>query len=84
MVAYSNRRDRLSANAPSEIYSPITSGADIPDGPARFLLVGTAGTATLVRHDGTVVADVPLQKGYNPLVARRVTLGTAADVFYCL
>lgn len=78
------RKDRLSVNAPSEQYYPVVVGEDIPDGPARYLLVGTAGTATLVRADGVEVANVPLVAGYNPLVVKQVkALGTAANIFYC-
>lgn len=84
-MGYKTLRDRNSVNAPSETYRPVVLGEDIPDGPARYLLVGTAGTATIVRGDGEVVADVPLQAGYNPLVVKRVvSLGTAVDVWYCL
>lgn len=82
---YKGFKGRGEAAAPAEQYGPITEGADFPVGTARFLLVGTAGTATLVREDGTEVADVPLQAGVNPLVCKQVkTLGTAAAVFWCL
>lgn len=85
MVNYTKMSNRKSVSAPSEDFGEVTVGQDIPNGPARYLLVGTAGTATLMKTDGTTVADVPLQKGYNPLVVRQVvSLGTAADVFYCV
>lgn len=84
-MGYKSWLDRRSVNAPAETYRPVVLGEDIPDGPARYLLVGTAGTATLVRGDGEVVSNVPLQAGYNPLVVKRVvSLGTASDVWYCL
>jgi len=85
MTNYTSMRDRNSINAPSEVFAEITEGENIPNGPARYLLVGTAGTATLVREDGVEVEDVPLQAGYNPLVTKQVkSLGSAANVFYCL
>jgi hypothetical protein len=84
-TSYKSRRDKESVNAPSEVYGLAEEGVDFPEGVARFLLVGTEGTATLVRPDGVEVANVPLRAGYNPLVCRQVkTLGTAADVYYCV
>lgn len=64
-------------------YAPVTKAdADLPDGPCRSLLVGTAGTANLMEIDGTIRANVPLQQGYNPLWALQVrTGGTAADIW---
>ena len=49
------------------------------NGPPRALLVGTAGSANLMDHEGNVLADVPLQRGYNPLSVRRVLPGGTAD-----
>jgi hypothetical protein len=55
---------------------------DLPGGPCRGLLVGTAGTANLVQEDGTERANVPLVAGYNHLVVRRVkTGGNAANLW---
>jgi hypothetical protein len=65
-------------------FEPVTKSdnSDLPAGICRGLLVGTAGTANLVRMDGTEIASVPLQQGYNPLIVRRVkTGGTADDIF---
>jgi hypothetical protein len=46
------------------------------------LLVGTAGTATLVMVTGQVRTDVPLKEGYNPLQVIQVrNSGTAADIW---
>ena len=84
MVSYKTRKGKGDMGAPSEEFAAAQEGVDFPDN-ARYLLVGTAGTATLKRVDGTVVADVPLEKGFNLLACRQVvSLGTAADVFYCL
>jgi hypothetical protein len=56
------------------------SGTTIPT--TRGLLVGTAGTATLVDADGNTCTDVPLQVGYNPLqIQKLTTLTTAANVW---
>ena len=59
----------------------VVSGQDFADGACRSLLVGTAGTATVIDFDGNTLTDIPLQQGYNPLRVRRVTLGTAANVW---
>lgn len=58
--------------------------ADLPDGPARGLLVGTAGTANLQDESGTTTTDVPLQAGYNPLNVKQVRLGGTADDIWAL
>ncbi|WP_143596259.1 spike base protein, RCAP_Rcc01079 family [Tistlia consotensis] len=61
----------------------VTKGSDsLPDGAARGLLVGTAGTANLVTEQGGVRSDVPLQQGYNPIrVLAVLTGGTADDIW---
>ncbi len=64
---------------PANKYVLITSGEEFSV--CRALLVGTAGTATLVDIYGNERADVPLQAGYNPIRATKVTLGTAANVW---
>lgn len=46
---------------------------------SRALLVNQDTTAKLTMADGTVVASVPLQKGYNPLRVRQVW-STGTDV----
>jgi hypothetical protein len=66
-------------------YVPVVKAdADLPDGPCRGLLVGTAGTANLTELDGTERDDVPLQAGYNPLVVAQVRLGGTADDIWAL
>lgn len=74
---------------PADITSPAAeyvqatkADADLPDGVAKGLLVGTAGTANLMDGTGTIRTSVPLQAGYNPLIVRQVrTGGTAADIW---
>jgi hypothetical protein len=58
--------------------------ADLPDGACRALLVGTAGTATLVDADGNTAVSVPLQVGYNPLSVVRIKAGGTADNIWAL
>lgn len=66
-------------------YPPVTKAdADLPEGPCRGLLVGTAGTANLMELDGTVRTNVPLQAGYNNLVVKQVMLGGTADNIWAL
>lgn len=69
--------------APPEMYYKVTKAdADLPLGPCRGLWVGVAGTANLMRYDGTIVTDVPLQQGPNPFPCLQVrTLGTADDIW---
>lgn len=48
----------------------------------RALLVGTAGTASIIDASGQTCTNVPLQKGYNPISVRRVlNSGTASDIW---
>jgi hypothetical protein len=48
----------------------------------RALLVGTAGTATVIDATGTTATSIPLQAGYNPISVQRVLdTGTAADIW---
>jgi len=72
-----------SDSAPSRKFAPVTKAdADLPGGPCRGLLVGTAGTANLGEQDGTVRTNVPLVAGYNPLTVQQVrTGGTATDIW---
>jgi hypothetical protein len=49
---------------------------------SRGLLVGTAGTATLVMSTGATRTTVPLQVGFNPLQVIQVkNAGTASDIW---
>ena len=57
---------------------------DLPDGACRALLVGTAGTATLIDADGNTSVNVPLQPGFNPLSVTRVKTGGTADNIWAL
>ena len=84
-MAYKDIRGRDSAGAPAELYGAAVEGEDFSVGTCRYLLVGTAGTVTLVRADGQEVSGVPLQAGYNPLVCKQVkSFGAASDIFWCL
>jgi len=48
----------------------------------RALLVGTAGTATVIDATGATATSIPLQAGYNPISVRRVlNTGTASDIW---
>ena len=66
---------------PSGAIVQVTSGVDLPSGVCRALLVGTAGTATVIDVEGNTSTNIPLQAGYNPLRVSKVTFGTAADVW---
>jgi hypothetical protein len=57
----------------------VSSGTAFPI--CRALLVGTAGTATVITANGSTATDIPLQAGYNPIQVSKVTLGTASDVW---
>ena len=66
-------------------YEPMTKGDGVPSGgPAKWLLVGTAGTANLVDLAGNERTNVPLQEGYNPIGAREVLTGGTADNIWAL
>jgi hypothetical protein len=55
---------------------------DLPNGIAKSLLVGTAGTCNLIDASGITRNNVPLQQGYNPIrVIRVLTGGTATDIW---
>jgi len=73
--------DRFMGSA-SKWVKVTKADSDLPDGVARALLVGTAGTANLQDEFGTTTTDVPLQAGYNPLNVKQVrTSGTADDIW---
>lgn len=59
----------------------VSTGVDLTSGICRALLVGTAGTATVVDAEGNTSMNIPLQAGYNPLRVSKVTFGTAADIW---
>ena len=73
--------DRFMGSA--QKYVPVTlADADLPNGVARGLVCGTAGTANLMEEDGTVRTNFPLQQGWNPMVVRQVRLGgSASDIW---
>jgi hypothetical protein len=60
-------------NGPSPLYRAVTPSDTVyfPAGPARALLVKTAGDATIVGLDDVPVT-VYLVQGYNPLICQRV------------
>jgi hypothetical protein len=72
-------------NSPADRIAPVTASdtVDLPGGPCRALLVGTAGNADIRDQRGTLVSTVPLQAGYNPIRVLRVqsTNLTAANIF---
>lgn len=76
----------LSSDSPAGLWVLVTKSdtTDLPDGPCRALLVGTAGTANLNDVRGNSTTNVPLQQGYNPLRVRRVRLGGTADDIWAL
>jgi hypothetical protein len=68
------------STAPGLRYVKLTKvNTDLADGPCRCLLVGTAGSANLMESGGEQRANVPLVKGYNPLVVRQLRTGGTAD-----
>lgn len=76
---------RSDKTASARSYIPVTkANEDLPDGIARALLVGTAGTANLTEEDGTQRSNVPLQEGYNPLFVKQVRTGGTADDIWAL
>jgi hypothetical protein len=71
--------------SPAAEYVPVTkANNDLAGGTCRGLLVGTAGTANLMQHDGTIRENVPLEAGINPIMARQVRTGGDADDIWAL
>lgn len=68
-------------DSPASKIASVTSGVNLTAGVCRALLVGTAGTATVIDAEGNTSTDIPLQAGYNPLRVSKVTFGTAANVW---
>ncbi|MDI3564778.1 hypothetical protein [Bradyrhizobium sp. Arg816] len=68
-------------DSPAVKVAQVSSDVDLPAGPCRCLLVGTAGTATVIDSEGNTATNIPLQAGYNPLRVTKVTFGSAADVW---
>jgi hypothetical protein len=73
-------------NAPASRLVPITpdDDNDLPEGVCRALLVGAAGTATLIDASGAERTAVPLQQGFNPIGVRRVKTGGTATNLWAL
>ena len=71
------------SSAPADAIVPVTKADEpLPGGTCRSLLVGTEGTANIVDGQGEARSNVPLQKGYNPIVCQQVRLGgTAANIW---
>lgn len=68
-------------DSPASKIAAVVSGTTFAAGTCRALLVGTAGTATVIDSEGNTLTNIPLQVGYNPLRVSKVTYGTAADVW---
>lgn len=65
-------------------YAPVTkANADLPDGPCFGLLVGTAGTATVVQLDGTE-RTITLPVGFVPIAVKQIKTGGTADAITAL
>lgn len=65
-----------------KIRAVTKADSNLPDGECRALLCGTAGTVNLMDATGVILANVPLQQGYNPLKVLQVrTSGTATDIW---
>jgi hypothetical protein len=73
-------------NAPASRLVPITpdDDNDLPEGVCRALLVGAAGTTTLIDASGAERTGVPLQQGFNPIGVRRVKTGGTATNLWAL
>lgn len=71
---------------PAALIRPIVKSntVDLPNGACRAVLVGTAGTATLMDASGTAHTGVPLQQGYNPIGVLRIMTGGTADNLWAL
>ncbi|MBR0903360.1 hypothetical protein [Bradyrhizobium liaoningense] len=72
---------RPALDSPASKIAAIVSGTTFAAGTCRALLVGTAGTATVVDAEGNTATNIPLQVGYNPIRVSKVTLGTASNVW---
>lgn len=66
------------------IVSVTKANNDLARLPTKGLLCGTAGTVNLMDAEGNIVADVPLQQGYNPIQVRQVRTGGTADDIWAL
>lgn len=71
-------------NVASKLLLVTKADTNLPGGPCFGLLVGTAGTANLMDRTGALLANVPLQAGYNPIAALQVRTGGTADNIWAL
>lgn len=73
---------------PSREYVPVSpSGTALAGGLCRAILCDEDGALNLTDATGTVRANVPVQKGYNPLSAKVInnpSSGSAPGVIYAL
>lgn len=53
---------------------PVTpsDGADLPNGPCRFIIASEAGTVSITDLTGTKIDDLFLVAGPNPYAAQRI------------
>jgi hypothetical protein len=74
----------LSSPARALVKVTKSDTVDIATSACRALLVGVAGSATLIDASGAEQIGVPLQQGYNPIMVRRVKTGGTADGIWAL
>lgn len=82
--AFSHHDRALTAPAGTLRLITKSDTQDIANGVCRALLVGTAGTATIIDADGQESQNVPLQQGYNPIGVQRIKTGGTADNIWAL
>ena len=79
---------RYDNTVPSDYYVGVTPGATaLSDGLCRAILCSEDGALNLTDKSGNVRANVPVQKGYNPLrasVINNPSSGSAPGVVYAL
>lgn len=79
---FSSHHGGLTAPASQIVPVALDDENDLPNGICRALLVGTAGSATIIDASGTERTGVPLQRGFNPIGVKRVKSGgTATDLW---
>lgn len=67
-----------------DIHKVTKSPEPLPNGICRGLCAGTEGTVNIVDREGNLVANFPLQKGYNPILVSHVLVGGTADNIWAL
>ena len=79
-------RPKVNADVEATKFVPVVKAdaTNLPDGAARALWVGSAGTANLVEVDGTQRADVPLKEGLFPCAVLQVETGGTADDIWAI